>query len=217
MEIIFGSYDGFIYTTRTQKPGKPTYGVGINDSPFTIEPTNNFLGKRMAHPAYVVWKDMLVRCYSERYKERFPTYIGVICSPEWLTFTNFAIWFKDNFKIGYHLDKDLLVKGNMEYGPNTCLFIPREINLFLSTRQGIKGIYPLGVSKCSTKKKYTSSIHRNGKKKHLGYFETIEEAHLAWQKEKLDIAKSFDFPYMKRIIDQLSYEIENNLETKTLC
>ena len=37
-----------------------------------------------------------------------------------------------HYREDWHLDKDLLFKGNKVYSPETCVFIPREINLSLS-------------------------------------------------------------------------------------
>lgn len=38
----------------------------------------------------------------------------------------------------------------------------------------------------------------------------------AWQKAKLEQAMAFNSPPLQRIIDQLTFEIENNLETMSL-
>ena len=34
-------------------------------------------------------------------------------------------------------DKDIIQKGNKEYHPDKCVFLPREINSFLKTRKNL--------------------------------------------------------------------------------
>ena len=210
-EAEFGIFDGFEY--RERRPlNKIVEGIGINDSPFVVQPIIS--EKQIKHPAYSVWRDMLVRCYSNRLKEKSPSYIGVTCCEEWLLFTNFAKWFKNNYIEGYQLDKDILVKGNKTYSPNTCIFVPQKINSFLTLRGNDRGNFPLGVDLHNGK--FQAAIKISGKRIYLGTFNTKEEAHRTWQKAKLEQAIAFNFPPLQRVINQLIYEIDNNLETKTL-
>ena len=208
----FGWYEGFIYKALSKPSNRSVYGVGINDSPFIIKIRID--GVRHSHKAYLVWVNMLKRCYNSDYKEKHPTYRDVTCCTEWLLFTNFAKWFKDNYKEGYNLDKDVLVKDNKIYSPNTCIFAPKEINLFLTLSGAIRGELPIGVT--LHQGKFQSSISHKNKAIFLGYFDTKEEAHQAWQRAKLEQAIAFNFPPLQRVIDQLTYEIENNLETISL-
>ena len=84
---------------------------------------------------YNIWKKVLQRCYSKEYHIKKPTYIGCSVVKEWLNFQNFAKWYKKNYKPetmeGWHLDKDILVKGNKIYSPETCCFVPADINSLL--------------------------------------------------------------------------------------
>lgn len=204
----FGYYENFVY--RERKPSnRLVYGVGINDSPFQISPTIS--GSIIIHPAYRAWCNMLTRCYSSKCKEKYPTYEDVVCCTEWLTFTTFAKWFKDNYKFGYHLDKDLLLKDNKVYSPTTCVFAPKEVNAFMTLSSASRGKLPLGVS-VEHLNKFRASI----KSKYICTTNTKEEAHKAWQKAKLEQAIAFNFPPLQRVIDQLKFEIENNLETTSL-
>ena len=207
LEEEYGIWEGFEYKIR-----KPTNtlvkGMGINDSPFIIQPT--IAKKQIIHPAYVSWANMLKRCYSSN-KQSMTVYRDVTCCAEWLLFTNFAKWFKNNYVSGYHLDKDLLIKGNRMYSPNTCIFLPQDINNFLILSNNSMGLLPIGVS--ATSGKYVAGMNSKG---YLGRFNTPEEAHKAWQKAKLEQAIAFNFPPLQRVIDQLKFEIENNLETISL-
>ena len=213
LEEEFGKFDGFEYKERNRKPlNTLVYGCGINNSPFVVQPKINGL-HLVRHPAYTTWISMLNRSYSKVYKEKNPTYLEVTCCEEWLLFTNFAKWFKENYIVGYQLDKDLLVKGNKNYGPDTCIFIPKYINSFITLRSNDRGNFPLGVT-FESKNRFKASIGTD--KKYLGLFINKEEAHRAWQKAKLEQAIAFNFPPLQRVIDQLKFDIENNLETISL-
>jgi hypothetical protein len=212
LEDIFGRYDGFIY-----KPRKPTNAVvedyGINDSPFVVAPT--IKGIKIKHPAYRAWSGMLNRCYNSKFKNKNTSYNDVTCCEEWLLFTNFAKWFKENYIEGWQLDKDLLTKDNTIYSPTNCVFVPTNINNFLSMAKHSSDL-PYGV--CKHGNSYQASIGSGitAKSIYLGRFNTKEEAHREWQKAKLEQAIAFNFPPLQRVIDQLKFEIENNLETTSL-
>lgn len=213
LEEIYGKFPDFEYKIKARKSRNILVeGVGINDVPFVVRPTIG--NKKVIHPAYTVWQHMLQRCYNAKVKEKHPTYTNITCCEEWLSFSNFALWFKDNYIHGYHLDKDLLVKENRIYAPDTCIFSSPEINAFLTIRGNCRGNLPLGVSLHLSK--FRAVVSNNSKQLHLGCFNTKEEAHQAWQKAKLEQAIAFNFPPLQRVIDQLTYEIENNLETISL-
>ena len=126
MEKIFGQFDGFIYKER--KPlNSLVENIGVNDAPFVVKPT--IINKRVIHPAYQVWQHMLERCYNSKFKEKRPSYVGVTCCEEWLLFTNFDKWFKDNYIKGYQLDKDLLVKDNIIW--HKLLDRDNEISIYI--------------------------------------------------------------------------------------
>lgn len=56
-------------------------------------------------------------------------------------FSNFLKWFNGNYIKGYALDKDILIKGNKVYSPETCCFVPYEINTLVTNRKnGRNGI-----------------------------------------------------------------------------
>lgn len=81
---------------------------------------------------------------------RFANYAGADSCPEWKDFQNFAEWFEGVVESGYfhegwHLDKDLLYKNNKIYSPETCVFLPEDINKVLSIRAGSRGKFPLGL------------------------------------------------------------------------
>jgi hypothetical protein len=127
---------------------------------------------------YVTWTTMLSRCYSEEYQEKYPTYKDVTVCDEWHNFQNFAQWFEESYNPetmeGWHLDKDILVKGNKIYSPETCCFVPSEINHLFSKSNNKRGKYPIGVYK--NKLLFQSQISIGGVNKSLNTSNTIEEA-----------------------------------------
>lgn len=143
-----------------------------------------------------IWKDMIDRCYTR--KEKFPAYRGVEICKDWLDFQNFAEWCSnqksfnavDNNDRPFEIDKDVIRKGNKTYAPETCCFIPREINTTLTLRRNHRGDLPLGVSsfyvKTTGETRYRSSIQLDYKMVHLGSFDTPAEAFQAYKQAKED-------------------------------
>lgn len=213
LEVIFGKWEGFPYIPRMPTNTKVQV-YGINDAPFVVQPTIS--GKQVRHPAYITWNNILRRCYNAQDHVAHPTYIGASCCDDWLLFTNFATWFSVNFIPDYQLDKDLLVRENKIYSPETCVYVPGYINKFITTRHNYRGELPIGVTAHITGKFQAQINNGTGRHKHLGLFNTKEQAHKAWQLAKLEQAIAFNFPPLKRVIDQLKFEIENNLETTSL-
>ena len=100
--------------------------------------------------AYKTWKNMLRRCYDPYEINREPVYIDCYVCDEWLCFQNFAEWYYKNYyecnNEEMHLDKDILIKGNKIYSPETCVFVPQRINSLFTKSDASRGKYPIGVS-----------------------------------------------------------------------
>ena len=130
-------------------------GVGFND----------MKGAHLSRSrVYKEWKSMLDRCYApSSFLGQDSSYVDCEVCEEWLTFSKFKHWFEDpanGYQEGYHLDKDILVKGNKKYSPSTCCFVPKEINLAMPRNDKQRGDLPIGVSQDNRTKycRYTSSI-----------------------------------------------------------
>ena len=132
--------------------------------------------------SYSVWKDMLRRCYNCGSVKKWSSYIGCSVCNEWLIYDNFKQWFDVNYIEDWALDKDLLVKGNREYSPSTCCFLPRELNSFFKRNTKGNSILPFGVRKKNNK--YYVETQLLGKRNYLGSFNTIEEASQAYITQK---------------------------------
>jgi hypothetical protein len=94
--------------------------------------------------AYITWRNMLERCYSNRSHEKHPTYVGCTVDPIWHNFQNFAAWFAENYIQGYELDKDIKVEGNKIYSPHTCLFVSIADNMEKAKAKTYKLVSPQG-------------------------------------------------------------------------
>lgn len=135
--------------------------------------------------SYLCWRSMLIRCYSKEYVEAHPSYEDCSVCEEWHNFQNFAEWYEKQPNAGkksFDLDKDLKILGNKVYSPDTCSFLPQEINKLLCDRGRFRGDLPRGV--CKHGIKFKASINIEGKRVHIGVFKSQEDAYLAYTQEK---------------------------------
>ena len=166
---------------------------------------------------FAVWSQMLLRCYSDKYKKKHPTYQLCKTSEEWFNFQNFAKWFDENYyevkDQTMNLDKDILVKGNKIYSPETCIFVPQEINnLFIKCDKNRNNL-PIGVRWHRRDKIYETSLNKGKTSCYLGRYNTPEEAFLAYKKAKEEYIKEVADKYKDQIPQKLydamyKYEVE---------
>ena len=143
--------------------------------------------------AFSLWRSVLERTCCLSFKERRPTYKNTSVCEEWLNFQNFAKWCygqkllnaKDDKGSYYQLDKDLILKGNKVYSPETCCFVPPEIN-GLVVRTSKRNNLPLGVHFCKRQNLYVSQMSVGNSMKHLGYFDCPDKAHETYLLAKKD-------------------------------
>lgn len=98
---------------------------------------------------YRLWKNMIKRCYSKKELNLRASYIGCEVSKNFLNFQYFANWCQSQIGFSvkeYQLDKDVVFKGNKLYSEDTCFFVPRRVNMFLTKRDKLRGVHPIGVS-----------------------------------------------------------------------
>ena len=135
-------------------------GIGINDVPNSIKTKE-----------YRLWADMLNRSYDKKLHQRQPTYLDCETSSEFLVLSKFRDWCQNQIGFNqtkFELDKDLLNKGNKEYHPDKCVFIPKEINSFLRTRKKTRGHLPIGVTLFKNGKYMATCNNPSHKKIYLG-------------------------------------------------
>jgi len=187
-------------------------GVGVNDWAGKV----HVGGKKIME--YQLWKDMLKRCFSEKFKQKWPTYEGVTCSKEWLSMTKFiedVSQMRGYGLSGWALDKDILQKGNKLYSKETCCFVPHEVNLLLIKCDNSRGEWPVGVYFHKASGKFKAQLAINGKRKFLGLFTTPEEAFQVYKLAKEAHIKVVAHKW-KHLLDEkvfqalLDYEVNIN-------
>ena len=178
---------------------KLVFGVGVNDLPYRVhvrEYVTESGGKRIRKTVflckyYEVWKHMLGRCYSKKYLERNPTYIGTRVCSEWLYATAFKKWMEQQDWCDKSLDKDIIVPGSKLYSPETCAFVLQATNKFVTASDASRGEYPIGVDFHKPTGRYQARCQNPlaEKQEYLGLFSTSEEANEAWRKQKHELAQ----------------------------
>ena len=143
----------------------------------------------------VVWRGIIMRCYSKAHHEKHPSYIGCTVCDEWLTFSNFKKWYQEHYIEGFDIDKDILVKGNKVYSPQTCCFVPKEINVLFQREKERPNNLPQGVTKLH--RRYRACF----RDKMVGSFFTMEEANKAYINAKED--------WIKTLADKYKDQLEN--------
>lgn len=139
---------------------------------------------------YKSWSGMLKRVYEPRNERAAINYGDCSVSESWLWFENFHKWAsRQIYKAGWHLDKDLLVPGNRVYHEDGCIYLPREINAFLTDRANERGPYPLGVTLRPDTGRFQASCNNNGSPGYLGVYDTPEEAFYVYKQEKERLAR----------------------------
>ena len=107
---------------------------------------------------------------------------------------------------GWHLDKDLLVKGNKVYSEDSCVFIPKEINLVLTKNDTMRGEHLIGVHWNKKASAFVARVRKNkGKREYLGLFNTEIEAFNAYKIAKEAFVKEQANEW-KDQIDPRAYE-----------
>lgn len=171
---------------RIEKTKGVFNGVAINDS--TRQERDN--------TSYRIWYSMLRRCYGEESKEN--SYKNCEVCEEWKKYRNFKKWFdtnKQEYKKGFHLDKDILAKGNKVYSPETCCFVPPRINVLIVNKNK-NNTLNVGVKKL--KDKFAAYIRLYGKYQRIGVFDTEHEASIAYKKAREKYIQEVANDYFKK-------------------
>lgn len=172
------------------------YGIGINDSDILSRNEKN----------YDRWYTILLKVKNKKNK---------ICE-EWKTFSNFNSWLIEQ---NSNEDSILFLIGGDEYNSKNCVITTYNLLNVLSFKK--RGKYPLGVALSNPNKmksiRYTASTRRI----YLGSFNSIEEAHMEWQKQKIkeiEILIQNESNYrilnvLERVKNSIYDDILNNRET----
>lgn len=94
------------------------FEVGYNE-PIEGQEVYETYKNRKKTRSYILWNNILQRCYDPKLHTKEPTYIGTECYNEWLNYQAFAKWYENNFYEiegeKMELDKDLLSKDGKIY------------------------------------------------------------------------------------------------------
>lgn len=160
------------------------------------------------------WNSICARCKADgSHQKRHPTYIGA--SNKFKDFQDFTEWSTKQvgYNCGWNLDKDLLYKRNKVYSEATCVFIPTEINAFLTKHDNARGNCPIGVHWDARKTKYIAQCNNFRRRVCIGGFATPDLAFNAYKRYKESRSKTLAAEWVgkvdQRVIDALNaYEVE---------
>jgi len=191
------------------------YGVAINDVDYDVTITRTVNGKRKIVwrcPFHMRWHNMLMRCYSEAFHKRKPTYKDCYVCEEWKTFSNFKKWMEQQDWQGKQLDKDILVPENKEYGPKICIFVSNRLNNIIGRKcKGKQNKYPTGISLNTNSNRFqVACMHsiEDNQKYYIGTYDTIEEASNVYNKEK----SKYIIKYANNLTSEHTSDIERTKE-----
>lgn len=109
---------------HVKRPKRKFYGVGFLNNTFPV--CIIIENRKIYHPAYQKWSNMMRRCYGTSNKQQYHSTVD----PIWHFFTNFLQWWWDNVPDCNDLQLDKDIKRNNPdhiYSPEFCSFVsPRE-------------------------------------------------------------------------------------------
>lgn len=103
------------------------------------------LGRTYFTRTYSVWNGLKSRCKEGgAFQRRFPWYVGTTICQDWEgSFDAFADWYTSQvgYDLGWDIDKDVL-GDNKHYSPETCVLLPRVVNLLFSPHHAGLNVTP---------------------------------------------------------------------------
>ena len=207
IDIYFPRYDWIFEHARYQKfkngniksPYEPRYyGVGyLGEGKYKMSENGKL------HKYYIIWHDMLKRCYDPKYQEKEPAYKDCNVEDYLLNFQHMCEWLEDNY---YEipgevmcLDKDILNKGNKIYSRENCIFVPQRINNLFIKRDNNRGKNPIGVTQVPSGNYQVKCNNGYGKYIYLGTYSTKEEAFQVYKENKEKLIKETIDSYKGKI------------------
>lgn len=213
IQVIFKETQNIVTTTlaglrngHVRNPfHRGIFGIGFNTGDHYH--TKPFRGSVKPTKEYRCWVDMLRRCYDPKFNG-FRVYggAGVTVDSQWHNFQEFAEWcqWQRGFhNTGWSLDKDWLSRDSKIYSPETCCFVPKQINNLVTTV--CKDQVAIGVHK--TKGQYSYfKLHIGGhgiQEKFVKTVASLEEGKILYGKLKKDIVYKIAIKYKEEIEPRL--------------
>lgn len=201
-----------------RNPYYPTVcGVGVSGNKYAI------VENKRPTREYNAWLRMLNRCFDKNVQEKQPTYKDVSICKEWLLFDNFYEWLhsQPNFSKWHDeqrwaVDKDIFIKRNKIYSPETCCLVPQNVNCLFLKREANRGKYPIGVQ-YRDGYGFLASCHNpfTNRKEEIGYYSTPEKAFIAYKDYKEILIKQVaEIEYDKGNITKECYDAMMNYKVE---
>ena len=168
------------------------YGVGINDVMIPY-----FTSTR----TWRTWSGIIRRTDKRDMKWLSQTgkeqYLDCTLDLSWYRLSVFKEWIEQWDDYGNkQVDKDILIPGNLHYGPDTCLMVRPIVNNWFKPNKRGGGDLPRGVchnpdwKRGKSPNPYRTQITPiGGKRKGLGYYATIEEASAVFEEARKEQIK----------------------------
>ena len=202
--------NGCAHCARNRKPQygrrKLVCGIGVFDAPYSKTKD------KQTRKAYRDWNNMLQRCYGQSNFPSKKAYKECHVCEEWHSFLKFREWFDENYIENYFLDKDVLVKGNKVYSPQTCCYIPSFINTLLLNCRSARGANAIGTYK--RENRFNAHIYEYGKPKYIGQYDSERDAFNAYKKERERYIKEVAQDYFNKGL--ITEKVFNSLNNYTI-
>lgn len=178
-------YDRFVSGNVRNPYHRALYRVGIVGNKYPASANSKDTKE------YKAWSHILERCYSEKYRKKQSTYNNVSVCNEWLLYDNFYEWIhsQSNFNAWHNgkrwgLDKDIIVKNNKTYSPETCCLVPQNVNNLFTKNNAIRGSAVIGVHKHGNKYLAFCNNPFTKEQEYLGSYDTEHEAFAVYKEHK---------------------------------
>lgn len=174
------------------------------------------------------WRHVLERTIAGRDIKRYEDCQVV---EEWYNFQNFCEWAikqknstrkEENGRL-WHLDKDMVSRGNRLYCPELCVFLPNEVNAFYTKKEigntGYPGVNYIKPGSKNAKEGYIARCCIGEERKYLGYYYSPEQAFEKYRQCKeaaaRELANKWEGEIDPRVIEYLAtFKLDFNLEGK---
>jgi hypothetical protein len=146
----------------------------------------------------IVWSGLFKRAYDEKTLIERPGYAGATVNAGWHEFGGFVDWTEQAVgwkNKNWHVDKDLILRGNREYGPETCCMLPPVVNSALWVREHI---LPPGVTKLPDGY-YRGGFYEDGK---------VQQKRFKTPEEAFEFYKPLKEGRIKQLADEYRYQID---------
>ena len=213
---VHTAYNNFLLG-RVKNPYHPSiFNVGMIGEKYPIS-----IGRKLIKE-YKVWNSIIQRCFNEECKIKNSAYKGVTCCEEWLLYENFYEWLHsqenfDKWLVGdkWAIDKDILIKGNKIYSPETCCLVPMSVNNLFTKRDVYRGKLPIGVVEHGKGFRAQCNNPLTNKREFSITYYTVEKTFKIYKIRKEEIIKQVaQEEYAKGNITKRCYEAMMNYEVE---